>query len=69
MHALTVTALIWLVYKVHWRTAARVELKLQKESRLAKLGHYEPNYSKVFRRSTDQISPEARQRLARLSKL
>jgi len=55
--------------EVHWRTAARVELKLQKESRLAKLGYYEPNYSKVFRRSTDQISPEARQRLARLSKL
>ena len=44
-------------------------VKLQTESRLAKLGHYEPNYSKVFRRSTVQISPEARQRLARLSKL
>ena len=55
--------------KVHWRTAARVELHMQKESRLGQLGHYQPNYAKVFRRSTDPISPEAQARLANFSKL
>jgi len=49
--------------EVHWRTAARIELKMQSSSPLSSIGTYEPDRSKVFRRSTDAISAEAQKRL------
>eukprot|EP00656_Telonema_subtile_P054841 TRINITY_DN828_c0_g1_i2.p1 TRINITY_DN828_c0_g1~~TRINITY_DN828_c0_g1_i2.p1 ORF type:complete len:261 (-),score=72.85 TRINITY_DN828_c0_g1_i2:106-888(-) len=55
--------------EVHWRTAAKIELHMQKESRLTKIGHYQPDYKNVFRRSTDGISAAAQQRLDNFSKL
>ena len=55
--------------EVHWRTAARIELRRQKESRLFKIGHYLPDRSRVFRRSTDPISEEAKERLRLYSKI
>merc|ERR1712166_23983 len=55
--------------EVHWRTAARIELYMQKDSVLGKIGHYKPDYSKVFRKSTDKISDAAQGRLDILSKL
>ena len=45
--------------EVHWLTAAKIELKMQPHrSPLFGIGHYEPDRSAVFRRSTDPISAE-----------
>merc|ERR1712025_382044 len=57
--------------EVHWRTAARLELQQQQREEgsngrvpLYRLGHYKLSDSaKVFRRSTDPVSAEARARL------
>jgi len=56
--------------EVHWRTAARLELQQQQRDAgsdgrmpLYRLGHYTPDGSTVFRRSTDPVSAEARARL------
>jgi len=52
--------------EVHWRTAARLELKAQQRdggSALYNLGHYSPNRSKVFRVTSEPISAEAQARL------
>jgi len=48
--------------EVHWRTAARLELKTQQRdggSDLYNIGHYTPDRSVVFRRTTDPVSAEA----------
>merc|ERR1712166_1366007 len=55
--------------EVHWRTAARVELSLQKQSPLAQIGHYEPDRANVFRKSTDPITVEAQEQVDLVSKL
>jgi alkylation response protein AidB-like acyl-CoA dehydrogenase len=55
--------------EVHWRTAARLELRRQKRSPLAGIGEYEPDRTAVFRRSTDTVSPETKARLADYSRL
>mmetsp|Transcript_7381 Transcript_7381/g.8926 ORF Transcript_7381/g.8926 Transcript_7381/m.8926 type:complete len:459 (-) Transcript_7381:82-1458(-) len=55
--------------EVHWRTAARIELRRQKDSPLSKLGHYLPDRNKIFRRSTDPISPKTQELLKNYSKL
>ena len=44
---------------MHLRTAAAIELRMQKHSPLFALGHYPVDRSKVFRRSTDPVSPDA----------
>lgn len=48
--------------EVHWRTAARIELHMQKSGPLKELGYY-PSTDTVFRRSTDPLSEDAKQRL------
>jgi len=59
--------------EVHWRTAARIELKMQRLSPLNDIGDYAPADSsrktKVWRSSTDPISPAAQKLLAAYSKL
>jgi len=55
--------------EVHWRTAARIELGVQRMSPLQVIGPYPVDYSDVFRRSTDPISKEAQSRLTAYSKL
>ena len=48
--------------EVHWRTAARLELKTQQRDGggdLYNIGHYTPDRSVVFRRPTDPVSAEA----------
>jgi len=62
--------------EVHWRTAARIELSAQKKAQehceakgarsLFSLGHYEPDRSKIFRKTTDPISDKSKAVLARL---
>lgn len=51
--------------EVHWRTAARIELHMQKQGPLSTLGYYpkEHEQGKVFRRSTDPLSEDAKKRL------
>eukprot|EP00747_Dinoflagellata_sp_TGD_P053897 gnl/TRDRNA2_/TRDRNA2_148717_c0_seq1.p1 gnl/TRDRNA2_/TRDRNA2_148717_c0~~gnl/TRDRNA2_/TRDRNA2_148717_c0_seq1.p1 ORF type:complete len:457 (+),score=89.51 gnl/TRDRNA2_/TRDRNA2_148717_c0_seq1:111-1481(+) len=56
--------------EVHWRTAARLELQQQQREEgsdgrvpLYRLGYYTHDSAKVFRRSTDPVSAEARARL------
>jgi len=49
--------------EVHWRTIGKKELSEQKGTDLFKIGHYPVDMNKVFRRSTDPISAEARARL------
>ena len=45
--------------EVHWRTAARMELKAQEQSALFKIGHYPVDRTAaVFRRSTDPVSTD-----------
>ena len=51
------------------RTAAQLELKLQQKSPLFAIGHYPVDRTKVFRRSSDPISEEARLVLKATSKL
>lgn len=53
--------------EVHWRTAARLELKLQKDSPLSKIGTYKVDRSKIFRRSTDPISEATKKKLVAYS--
>jgi len=55
--------------EVHWRTAGRIELSLQKDSPLKSIGHYKPDPACVFRRSTDPISQAAKDRIADYSRL
>lgn len=55
--------------EVHWRTAARLEVKMQQGSPLRGFGSYAPDRSRVFRKSTDPISAEAKQLLEKYSKL
>jgi len=55
--------------EVHLLTTAKIELRIQKHSPLASLGHYEPDRSTVFRRSTDPISEEAQRMVDLTSKL
>ena len=50
-------------------TAAAIELRRQRASPLAALGHYPVDRSAVFRRSTDAVSPDAQRVLAAASKL
>lgn len=58
----------WLRYadgpdEVHWKVVGSLELKEQSQSELALLGHYPVDKERVFRRSTDPISPTVRARL------
>lgn len=55
--------------EVHWRTAARIELRTQKQSPLASIGLYEPNADAVFRRSSDPIGKSAQTTLDAVSRL
>jgi len=55
--------------EVHWRTAARIEMGKQKTNPLSQIGYYEPDRTKVFRRSTDPVSKEAQNILDMVSKL
>lgn len=56
--------------EVHWRTAGRIELGVQRMSPLAgHIGAFPVDYSKPFRRSTDPISADAQRRLKAYSKL
>jgi hypothetical protein len=46
--------------EVHWRTAARLELRMQEHSPLKDIGYYHSvDLSKPFRRSTDPVSKDA----------
>ena len=54
---------------MHLRTAAAIELRMQKHSPLFALGHYPVDRSKVFRRSTDPVSPDAQRVLDVASRL
>lgn len=49
--------------EVHWKVVAGLELKEQRASELAALGHYPVDMGRVFRRSTDPISDAVRARL------
>jgi len=55
--------------EVHLRTAAAIELRMQQHSRLFAIGPYPVDRTKVFRRSTDPISPHAQRVLEAASKL
>ena len=55
--------------EVHWRTAARLELKMQNDSPLKDIGEYAVDRTKVWRSSTDPISPATQKLLAVYSKL
>lgn len=54
---------------VHQRTAAKLELRMQRKSPLSKIGTYKVNRKKIFRRSTDPISEDARRRIKEYSRL
>jgi len=45
--------------EVHYRTVARLEYKIQKNSNLQGINEFPIDRSKPFRRSTDPVSPEA----------
>ena len=50
--------------EVHWRTVAKLEMKEQQRgSALYKIGHYEPDLTSVFRRTTDVISDHAKSKM------
>ena len=55
--------------EVHWRTAARIELKVQGHSPLRKWGEYPVDRTQVFRRSGDPISAETKKILEDYSRL
>ena len=54
---------------VHQRTAARIELRRQRNSPLLKIGTYPVDRARVFRRSTDRISDDAKRRIKEYSRL
>ncbi len=54
---------------VHQRTAARIELRRQRRSPLMKIGTYPVDRTRVFRRSTDPISSDAKRRIQEYSRL
>ena len=52
--------------EVHWRSAGQMELRAQQEMPLSKLGYHNKTASTaVFRKSTDEPSAEAKQRMQR----
>lgn len=56
--------------EVHWRTAARLELKLQKASKVAKIGLVPPKKGLSWRKTTDPITnPAALRTLDLIAKL
>ena len=55
--------------EVHLRTAASIELRMQQNSRLFAIGHYPVDRTKIFRRTTDPVSPHAQRVLDAASKL
>jgi hypothetical protein len=59
--------------EVHWRTAARIELGKQKFSPFEEIPYYNeyPDHDKdkVWRRSTDKVSPEAQKQIDLVSGL
>ena len=55
--------------EVHLRTAAAIELRMQQNSPLFAIGHYPVDRTKVFRRTTDPVSPHAQRVLDAASKL
>jgi alkylation response protein AidB-like acyl-CoA dehydrogenase len=55
--------------EVHWRTAARIELQLQRSSPMRPFAEFKVDNAQVFRKSTDPISNEAQKRLQAVAKL
>jgi hypothetical protein len=56
------------VRQVHWRTAARLEIGMQRQSPLNEIPYYKKP-STIFRKSTDPISAEMNRLVAEYSKL
>lgn len=55
--------------EVHWRTVARLEMKMQQKSPLYDIGTYPVDYKKIFRKTTDPISQKTKDILELYSKL
>ena len=55
--------------EVHWRTAARLEMKMQQKSPLYNIGTYPVDYTKIFRKTTDPVSQKTKDILELYSKL
>eukprot|EP00946_MAST-07B_sp_MAST-7B-sp1_P002816 g2816.t1 len=55
--------------EVHWRTAARIELRMQGHNPLRKWGEYPVDRTRVFRRSGDPVSDETKKILEEYSRL
>ena len=55
--------------EVHWRTAARLEMRMQQKSPLYNIGTYPVDYTKTFRKTTDSVSQKTKDILELYSKL
>jgi hypothetical protein len=56
-------------WQVHWRTAALIELGIQKHSPLRPVAEFPVDRSQTFRRTTDPVSADAQRTLDLVSKL